>query len=359
MAPLVKALEQSSLVDSYVCTTSQHRHMQDQMMALFELKADYDLNIMKPGQSISYIAAQVLEKLDLLFEKEHFDLVLVHGDTTTSFAAALAAFNRNIPVGHVEAGLRTYNLEAPFPEEANRQLTGRLARWHFAPTELSKNNLLAEKVPETNILVTGNTVIDALLWMRQHLSLNRIKVGLPSYILQLIEQEKPYLLITGHRRENFGEGFLSICRAIQKLAVRYPGWSFVYPVHLNPSVRKPVFNLLEGYVNIHLIEPVDYEPFVYLMDHCKIVLTDSGGVQEEAPSLGKPVLVMREVTERPEGIEAGTAKLVGTSEGVLISTVSELIDNPEVYQRMANAVNPYGDGAAAQQIVDQIVSLES
>ncbi len=354
MAPVIQQLQKTSSIVSQVCTTSQHRTMQDQMMQLFGLKADYDLDVMKPNQDLFYLTSEMLVRLQSVLQQAKPDLVLVQGDTTTSFVGALAAFYCQIPVGHVEAGLRTHNLLAPFPEEANRQLTGRLVTMHFAPTETSKRHLLQEGVAENRIWVTGNTVIDALLWMRQHLNLNRIKAALPGNILQLIEQQKPYVLITGHRRENFGEGFLSICRAIQILATRYPKWNFVYPVHLNPNVRKPVFDLLAGYANIHLIEPVDYEPFVHLMDHCKIVLTDSGGVQEEAPSLGKPVLVMREVTERPEGIEAGTAKLVGTAEATLIAAVSELIDDPLAYQRMANAVNPYGDGTAAQQIVNHI-----
>lgn len=353
MAPVVKALEASPHLQSFVCTTSQHRHMQDQMMALFGLKADFDLDIMKPGQSISYITAKVLEGLDALFAKEQFDLVLVHGDTTTSFAAALAAFNRGIPVGHVEAGLRTHNLQAPFPEEANRQLTGRIATWHFAPTELAKKNLLQEGVPGQSIVVTGNTVIDALFYMQEKI---KAEPSLVEAILPLIAHthHSPFVLITGHRRESFGQGFLNICQAIRTLSERFPDWHFVYPVHLNPQVQQPVNNILKDLPNVHLIEPVDYAPFVYLMSHCKIVLTDSGGVQEEAPALGKPVLVMREVTERPEGIEAGTAKLVGSNHDRIVECVSLLIENEDAYSGMANAVNPYGDGLAAQRITNHL-----
>lgn len=354
MAPVLQRLQRINGIESQVCTTSQHRAMQDQMMHLFGLQANYDLDVMKHNQDLFYLTREMLMHLQKVLQEAKPDLVLVQGDTTTSFVGALAAFYSQVRVGHIEAGLRTHNLLAPFPEEANRQLTGRLATFHFAPTEMAKRHLLQEGISENRILVTGNTVIDALLWMRRHFDMARIQVALPVHILHLIEQHYPYVLITGHRRENFGNGFLSICRAIQTLITRYPNWNFVYPVHLNPNVRKPVFELLSGYTNMHLIEPVDYEPFVYLMDHCKIVLTDSGGVQEEAPSLKKPVLVMRKVTERSEGIEAGLAKLVGTSEYNLVREVSELIDNEKTYQRMVNGINPYGDGTAAQQIVNFI-----
>ncbi len=352
MAPVVKALAASSRFESFICTTSQHRHMQDQMMDLFDLKADFDFDIMVPGQSISYITARVLEALDGLLATEKFDAVLVHGDTTTSFAAALAAFNRGIPVGHVEAGLRTYDLQAPFPEEANRQLTGRLTSMHFAPTYVAKQNLLKEGTLESTILVTGNTVIDALLYMQEKIESGKIEISIDPQIQALVNQNLPFVLITGHRRESFGQGFLNICEAIRDLSLQFPHWHFVYPVHLNPNVQEPVQQLLGNLSNVHLMEPIGYAPFVYLMSHCYLVLTDSGGVQEEAPSLGKPVLVMREVTERPEGIDAGTAMLVGNDRERIVSGVSRLIEDSNFYHQMAKAVNPYGDGKAAMRIVD-------
>lgn len=352
MAPVIKALEVSPAFKSYVCTTSQHREMQDQMMRLFELEANYDLDIMRPGQSISYVTSKVLEGLDSLFSNETFDMVLVHGDTTTSFAAALAAFNHHIPVGHVEAGLRTYNLKAPFPEECNRQLTGKLATLHFAPTERASSHLLHEGVDIGKVFVTGNTVIDALFYMRDKITHKAITPTLGQKIGQLVEQEVPYVLITGHRRENFGEGFLNICHAIKTLSIKYPDWCFIYPVHLNPNVQHPVYDMLNNLNNVHLIPPIDYATFVYLLDRSRIVLTDSGGVQEEAPSLGKPVLVMRDVTERPEGIDAGTARLIGTGKEAILYAVSSLINNENHYKEMSNAINPYGDGSAANRISD-------
>ena len=351
MAPVVHALQACDVVESFVCTTSQHRHMQDQMMKLFNIKADFDLNVMKPGQSINYVASRVIERLDQLLNDHAFDLVLVHGDTTTSFAAAYAAFNNGVKVGHVEAGLRTYDLSAPFPEEANRQLTGCIATYHFAPTEQSKKYLLNEGVQKDKIIVTGNTVIDALFYIKEQIANDNISVILDQKVKSLISEAVPYVLITGHRRESFGGGFLNICEAIKALAEKYPTYHFVYPVHLNPQVQKPVLKILSNLSNVHLIDPVDYAPFVYLMMHAKLVLTDSGGVQEEAPSLGKPVLVMREVTERPEGIDAGTAQLVGNDKQTIVAAVSALIDDEMHYQDMANAVNPYGDGKAAERIV--------
>lgn len=356
MAPIILHLQQIDGVVSKLCVTSQHRTMQDQMIALFGLKADYDLDVMKPDQNLFYLTSTIMNGLRTVLLQEKPDLVLVHGDTTTSFAGALSAFYCHIPIGHIEAGLRTHNLSAPFPEEANRQLTSRLVTYHFAPTFAAKQNLLQENISENSILVTGNTVIDALLWMRSHLDLDRIHKILPTSILNLIIEKKPYVLITAHRRENFGEGFLSICHAIRRLAEHYPDWNFVYPVHLNPNVRKPVFDYLSNYSNVKLIEPVDYEPFVYLMDNCKIVLTDSGGIQEEAPSLGKPVLVMLEATERMERVVAGSARIIGTSEDRLVSSVSELIDDDKLYQQMSHAINPYGDGTAALKIVNFIQS---
>lgn len=354
MAPVVHALQTVENIDSYVCTTSQHRQMQDQMMNLFNLKADFDLNVMKGGQTISYVASSVISQLDELFSANHFDLILVHGDTTTSFAAAYAAFNRGIPVGHVEAGLRTYDLKAPFPEEANRQLTGRIATYHFSPTAKSKNCLLQEGIKEKQILVTGNTVIDALFYIKDQIAQSCLNISLDSKVQSLIDDGKPYILITGHRRESFGQGFLDICGAIQELAEKYVNYHFIYPVHLNPQVQSPVNNMLSSCDNIDLIKPVDYAPFIYLMSHAKLVLTDSGGVQEEAPSLGKPVLVMREVTERPEGVDAGTAKLVGNDRFKIVSTVSSLLEDDVLYKQMASAINPYGDGNAAAKIVDFI-----
>ncbi|NCX94073.1 MAG: UDP-N-acetylglucosamine 2-epimerase (non-hydrolyzing) [Gammaproteobacteria bacterium] len=354
MASVIQAFEGMPDVSCQICLTSQHRTMQDQMMSLFGFKADFDLDVMKPHQDLFYLTSVILDRLKAVYETAKPDLVLVQGDTTTSFVAALAAFYLHIPVGHIEAGLRTYDLEAPFPEEANRQLTSRLAKLHFAPTALSKRHLLQEGIPEHQIHVTGNTVIDALFWMRTHLMPERVQFMIPKTVLNLVEHRQPYVLVTGHRRENFGAGFQAICRAIRKAASHHPDWHFVYPVHLNPNVQKPVMEILDGAPNVHLIAPVDYEPFVYLMDHARFVLTDSGGVQEEAPSLGKPVLVMREVTERPEGIEAGTALLVGTDEERIYSRIISLIEDKALYDAMAHAVNPYGDGNAAARIVRHI-----
>ena len=338
MAPVVHALQAVPDIKCLVCTTSQHRHMQDQMVELFGLKVDYDLDVMKVDQDLFYLTSEVLLRLQKVFQAEKPDLILVHGDTTTSFVASL----------------RTYQLQAPFPEEANRQLTSRLATLHFAPTALAEQNLLNEGVAKDRIIVTGNTVIDALFWIKNRINKEKIARLLPEAILNLIAQKSPYVLITGHRRENFGEGFLAICEAIKTLAQRHREWHFIYPVHLNPRVREPVYKLLAQEHNIHLIEPIDYEPFTYLMDHSQMVLTDSGGVQEEAPSLGKPVLVMREVTERPEGVAAGTAKLVGTDPYKIVDNVQQLMHDKALYQAMANAVNPYGDGNAALRIVNHI-----
>jgi UDP-N-acetylglucosamine 2-epimerase (non-hydrolysing) len=355
MAPVIQKLKQlTGEVEVQICTTSQHRIMQDKMMHLFGLHSNYDLNVMKPNQDLFYLTSEILLQLKDVLQHYKPDWVLVQGDTTTSFAGALAAFYSGIKIGHIEAGLRTYNFLAPFPEEANRQLTSRLATIHFAPTKIAQNHLLREGIPKERIFITGNTAIDTLLWMQKHFNMERICTHLPKYILNLINTGRPYILITGHRRENFGNGFLSICNAIQTLANRYPAWSFVYPVHLNPNVYNTVFKLLSGYSNIHLLDPLEYESFVYLMSHCKIVLTDSGGVQEEAPSLKKPVLVMRETTERSESIEAGTAKLVGTSEDNLVREASKLIDNEATYQNMITNTNPYGDGTAAHQIINLI-----
>ena len=354
MAPIIIALEKSNKIKSLICTTSQHRQMQDSMMQLFGLKADYDLDCMQPGQDLFHITTTVLSRLKTVLEKEKPDLVLVQGDTTTSFVASLAAFYLGIPVGHVEAGLRTHDLSAPFPEEANRALTGRLARLHFAPTQAAKKHLLEERISEDTIFITGNTVIDALFWMKDRLNENEILRNLPESTQAVLKQKQPFILITGHRRESFGEGFESICQAIKILSEKFSHVHFIYPVHLNPNVQKPVNQILGDSNNIHLIAPLDYEPFVYLMSRCELVLSDSGGVQEEAPSLGKPVLVMREKTERMEGVDAGTAKLVGTNMDSIVKEVSELILNKDSYDKMANAVNPYGDGAASKKIVSII-----
>lgn len=357
MAPLVKALQADSFFDARLVVTAQHREMLDQVLGLFALHPEYDLDVMRPGQDLYDVTSKVLLGLREVLSDFKPDLVLVHGDTATTFAGTLAAFYQQIPVGHVEAGLRTGDLYAPWPEEANRQLTGRLARWHFAPTERNKNSLLAEGISEKEVLVTGNTVIDALQWVVQKIeqtpALQReINGALDGAGLEVELSSQRYVLITGHRRENFGGGFENICQALSALAETNPDVHFVYPVHLNPNVQGPVKRLLEGLANVHLIEPLGYEPFVYLMQNSYLVLTDSGGVQEEAPGLGKPVLVMRDTTERPEAVEAGTVRLVGTDSSVIRDAVQELLDDDAVYERMSLAHNPYGDGKACSRIVE-------
>ena len=354
---MIKALEANDQFQSVVCLTGQHRTMLDQMVRLFDLKVDYDLDIMKPNQSLASITGDVVFKLDKILKKEQPDWLLVQGDTTSCFAAALVAFYHHVKTGHIEAGLRTGNLHSPFPEEANRQLVSRIANLHFAPTKTAAENLAGEGIASEKITVTGNTVIDALFWVKSKITWKTTWADKFLTAEMPIKQGMNYVLVTGHRRENHGQGFINICNALKALALKYPSWHFIYPVHLNPNVRKPVFDLLSGIGNIHLIEPLDYEPFVYLLAHCKIVLTDSGGIQEEAPSIGKPVLVMRDTTERPEGITAGTAKLVGTSTVGIIEHVVHLIENPDVYQRMSEAVNPYGDGKAGQRIVERLRSV--
>jgi len=356
MAPLVKALQADSDFDARVAVTAQHREMLDQVLELFALKPDYDLDVMEPGQDLYDVTSKVLLGLrDVLLDFKP-ELVLVHGDTATTFAGTLAAFYQQIPVGHVEAGLRTGDLYSPWPEEANRQLTGRLARWHFAPTERNQSALLTEGVADEKILVTGNTVIDALQWVVQKIAdtpalQDQINSALIAAGLNLDVVEQRYVLVTGHRRENFGSGFEDICKALRDLAEKNPETHFIYPVHLNPNVLEPVQRLLDGLHNIHLIEPLGYEPFVFLMQKAYLVLTDSGGVQEEAPGLGKPVLVMRDSTERPEAIEAGTVRLVGTDSSVIRDAVQELLDDVAVHRRMSQAHNPYGDGMACNRIV--------
>lgn len=366
MAPLVKAFQAAS--DSFrtlVCVTGQHREMLDQVLHIFDIQPDYDLNIMKQGQDLYDVTSRVLLGLREVLKEVRPDIVLVHGDTTTSTAAALAAFYAQIPVGHVEAGLRTHNIYSPWPEEMNRQLTGRIATWHFAPTPLSRQNLLAENVAEAQITVTGNTVIDALYWvvdkikhdasLSQQLDAELQRAG---YDVERLSGGRKLVLITGHRRENFGDGFIHMCTAIKDLTQRYPQVDFVYPMHLNHNVRKPIHEVfgqdLSGLGNMFFIEPLEYLSFVHLMEKSHIVLTDSGGIQEEAPGLGKPVLVMRDTTERPEALTAGTVKLVGTDYDKIVSAVSTLLDDEAAYQAMSRAVNPYGDGKACGRIVETL-----
>ena len=354
MAPLVKALANSANIESRVCVTAQHRQMLDQVLELFEITPDYDLNIMKPGQTLSGITSEILTRIEPVLKEFQPDLVLVHGDTSTTFATTLAAYYQRIAVGHVEAGLRTGNIYSPWPEEANRKLTGALANLHLAPTELSQKNLLQEGVDQDTIHVTGNTVIDALLWVKKKLETNQ---GLSQSLrdrFPFLRDDARLVLITGHRRENFGDGFERICAAIRSLASDFPGVDFLYPVHLNPNVREPVGRILQGVTNVHLIEPQDYLPFVYLMTRSYILLTDSGGIQEEAPSLGKPVLVLRDPTERPEAVAAGTVKLVGTDGQQIIEAVTTLLTNEIEYNRMSFSHNPYGDGKACERIVNII-----
>ena len=356
MAPLYHALKACpDQFETKVCVTAQHRQMLDQVLRFFEITPDIDLNLMKAGQDLYDITASVLLGMrDVLYEHKP-DALLVHGDTTTSLAAAMAGFYAGVPVGHVEAGLRTHNVYAPFPEEFNRQVASKVTRWHFAPTEFSQQNLLNERVGEDQITVTGNTVIDALLWVLARIDSDAERQAVLTNLLDdrlpFAWQTKRFLLITGHRRENFGDGFLQICEALRHLAACYPNVHLVYPVHLNPNVQQPVKSLLADLPNVHLIEPLDYEPFVYLLKHSHIVLTDSGGIQEEAPSLGKPVLVMRDVTERPEAVDAGTVILVGANRERIVANVSELLDNEATYKSMSRAHNPYGDGNACERII--------
>ena len=358
MAPLYHALKASSDFQTTVCVTAQHRQMLDQVLKVFEISPDIDLDLMKPGQDLFDVTASVLLGMRDVFRQHRPDFVLVHGDTTTTMATAMAAFYVRVPVGHVEAGLRTHDVYAPFPEEFNRQVASKLTRWHFAPTFFSRQNLLDENVPDEKITVTGNTVIDALLWVLDRIEVNPDRrsaiVNFLSKRLPFNWLDKRFVLITGHRRENFGDGFLQICQGIKELAKRYPTVHFVYPVHLNPNVQQPVKRILDGLDNVHLVEPLDYEPFVFLLKHSHIVLTDSGGIQEEAPSLGKPVLVMRDVTERPEAVDAGTVRLVGASRERIVRNVSELLDNQESYQLMSKAHNPYGDGKACARIFETL-----
>ena len=356
MAPLVLKLAATSEIDAKLCVTAQHRQMLDQVLSLFNLAPDYDLNIMKSGQSLGTITSSVLHGLDDVLSDFDPDVVLVHGDTSTTFAASLASYYRRIPVCHVEAGLRTGNLYSPWPEEANRKLTGALAKLHFAPTLKARENLIREGVLADQIFVTGNTVIDALLWTTQQLDDDYELDAQIGEQFSMLRHGAPMVLITGHRRENFGNGFENICFAIRDLADEFVDTDFLFPVHLNPSVRQPVNRILSDVENIHLIEPQEYLPFVWLMRRAHIILTDSGGIQEEAPSLGKPVLVMRDTTERPEAVEAGTAKLVGANRERIFAEASELLLNPQSYGLMASIQNPYGNGTATDAIVESILS---
>ena len=375
MCPLVKEFQKDpESFETVVCVTGQHREMLDQVLQIFEVKPDYDLNIMKQCQDLYDVTARVLVGMRDILDTVKPDVVLVHGDTTTSMAAAMAAFYRQIPVGHVEAGLRTHNLYSPWPEEMNRQVTGRIAEYDFAPTPLSRKNLLDEGVPEDKITVTGNTVIDALHWVVENVMKKGYVPQDPSLAAlvqddnnrhsERSEESRRLVLITGHRRENFGEGFISMCTAIRDLARKYPEVDFVYPMHLNPNVRKPIREVFGNEIsrqarndrgrNLFFIEPLDYLDFVYLMSRSYIVLTDSGGIQEEAPGLGKPVLVMRDTTERPEALDAGTVRLVGTDYDKIVNEVSALLDNRDHYEAMSHAVNPYGDGKACPRIVEKL-----
>ena len=361
MSPLVKEFQKyPEKFETIVCVTGQHREMLDQVLRIFDIQPDYDLNIMKQGQDLYDVTARVLTGMRDVLKETRPDIVLVHGDTTTSTAAALAAFYQQIPVGHIEAGLRTHNIYSPWPEEVNRQITGRIATYHFAPTSLSKDNLLQEGISGEQIIVTGNTVIDALYMVVEKIKNDGIlsceleKVLKASgYDISRLSDGRKLVLITGHRRENFGDGFISMCKAIKSLSEKYPEVDFVYPMHLNPNVRKPIHEVFgeSQRANLFFIEPLEYLSFVYLMEKSAIVLTDSGGIQEEAPGLGKPVLVMRDTTERPEALEAGTVKLVGTDYHKIVNEVSGLLDSQEYYEKMSKAINPYGDGKACSRIV--------
>lgn len=364
MAPLVKEFQKyPKEFETIVCVTGQHREMLDQVLRIFEIRPDYDLDIMKQGQDLYDVTARVLSGMRDVLKEAQPDVVLVHGDTTTSTASALAAFYQQIPVGHIEAGLRTHNIYSPWPEEMNRLITGRIATYHFSPTPLSRQNLLAEGIKEEAITVTGNTVIDALYWVVEKIKNNKfLSVELGSFLktagydVNRLNDNRRLVLITGHRRENFGDGFIHMCLAIKNLVEKYPQVDFVYPMHLNPNVRKPIHEVFGETTadNMFFIEPLEYLSFVYLMEKSDIVLTDSGGIQEEAPGLGKPVLVMRDTTERPEAVDAGTVKLVGTDRNKIISEVSRLLNDKAYYEKMSKATNPYGDGMACERIVNHL-----
>ncbi|MFN3901696.1 MAG: non-hydrolyzing UDP-N-acetylglucosamine 2-epimerase [Alishewanella aestuarii] len=357
MAPLVNQLKQDAAFDSRVCVTGQHREMLDQVLKLFEIKPEYDLAIMKPGQDLYDVTTSILLNIKPVLREFQPDIVLVHGDTSTTFAAALACYYEKIAVGHVEAGLRTGNIYSPWPEEANRKLTGALTRLHFAPTQTSADNLLAERVAPEHIVITGNTVIDALLQVVAKIEGNAELNQQFAAQFPFVQPERRMILVTGHRRESFGGGFEQICAALAEIATSFPDCDIVYPVHLNPNVKEPVYRLLSGVSNVHLIPPQDYLPFVYLMNRSYLVLTDSGGIQEEAPSLGKPVLVMRDTTERPEAVAAGTVKLVGTDKAKIVSEVTKLLTDNCYYESMSFAHNPYGDGNACSRILASLKTL--
>ena len=357
MAPLVYAIKaKPDQFELKVCVTSQHREMLDQVLDIFNIKPDIDLNLMKKNQNLSNLTSIILNNMQTVFTKHQPNIVLVHGDTTTTLATSMAAFYESISVGHVEAGLRTYNLNAPFPEEFNRQITSKITKWHFAPTKISKKNLLSDGIDKSSITITGNTVIDALNWILTRIDNDKNRQQNLNNILNAVLpfnwKNENFVLVTAHRRENFGDGFFEICSAVKELALKYPKIHFVYPVHLNPNVSRIVYRLLKGIKNIHLIKPLEYEPFIYLLKHSYLVLTDSGGIQEEAPGIGKPVLVMRNTTERPEGLDAGTVKLVGTNKETIVQEVSNLIDSKDLYLKMSEASNPYGDGQASKRIVE-------
>ena len=356
MAPLVHALAEDSRFEAKVCVTAQHREMLDQVLELFGIIPDYDLDLMKAGQTLNEVTARILIELKPVLQKFKPDVVLVHGDTATTFAASLTAYYEQIIIGHVEAGLRTGNIYSPWPEEGNRKLTGALTKYHFAPTDTSKQNLLTENHSDKDIYVTGNTVIDALLMVKTKIDRDKNLNNELSTLFPMLDKSKKLILVTGHRRESFGGGFECICQALALTAKRYPNAQILYPMHLNPNVREPVNRTLKGINNIHLIEPQQYLPFIYLMNRSYIILTDSGGIQEEAPSLGKPVLVMRDTTERPEAVDAGTVKLVGANVEVMTSAINELMDDEAAYKAMSFAHNPYGDGKTCERILNALAS---
>lgn len=357
MAPVIQAFKQKQdFFDVKVCVTAQHREMLDQVLDIFEITPDYDLDLMTPGQDLFELSSRILLGMKTVLDKEDFDMVFVHGDTTTSSMVSLSCFYKRIPVAHVEAGLRTNNIYSPWPEEMNRQLTGRIANFHFAPTERARQNLLAESVSDENIFLVGNTVIDSLLWVVNKLCKDtELSLRISNKLSDLgysLQKGRKIVLITGHRRENFGEGFLSICSAIKELAQQNRDVDFIYPVHLNPNVQKPVNDILSDEENVYLLPPLNYLPFIYLMSNCHLVLTDSGGIQEEAPSLNKPVLVMRDTTERPEAVEVGTARLVGTDKDRILKEVTLLLHDDKAYKQMTGKKNPYGDGRTGEKIVE-------
>lgn len=355
MAPLVRALSARSDIDAKVCVTAQHRQMLDQVLDLFEIVPDFDLNVMRKDQSLTDLTSGILQGIDAVYEEWKPDTVLVHGDTTTTLATSLAAFYRYIPLGHVEAGLRTGNIRSPWPEELNRRVTDAVASWHFAPTEQAKYNLFSEGVPPAGVVMTGNTVIDALGQVKRKLDNDPVLEARIASHYPFLDPGRRMILVTGHRRESFGEPFRHVCQALRELATRYDDIQLVYPVHLNPNVQAPVKTILDGVANVHLIAPQDYLPFIFLMSRAYLIITDSGGIQEEAPALGKPVLVTRDTTERPEAVQAGTARLVGTHAERIVAEVAALLDSRSQYDAMAHASNPYGDGRASERIVDALL----